>query len=242
MSVTLDLTLPTGTPTTLTALANACRSDKGTVHPEPHRYTLIYDMLLQPRREALRRMLEIGLCAGGPEVGADADREAPDAPSVRMWLAYFPHAIVHGFDISDFSGFVDPRFVFTRGDAGSAENLMAAAGEHHDFDLIVDDGSHASFHQQLAFACLFPRLRRGGLYIIEDLHWQSPYYEDALPTEHKTAALFDHWFRTGAFPPVTTPALAGLERLAQQIDMALVIGHPFHDAGPPKLAVIQKKW
>jgi len=49
-------------------------------------------------------------------------------------------------------------------------HLVAQAGGA--FDIIIDDGSHASHHQQIALAHLFPHLAPGGLYCIEDLHYQ----------------------------------------------------------------------
>ena len=51
-----------------------------------------------------------------------------------------------------------------------------------------------SFHQQLAFKVLFPKLTPGGIYIIEDLHWQSPFFEDQLPSVPKTGIFFDAFF------------------------------------------------
>ena len=45
-------------------------------------------------------------------------------------------------------------------------------------DILIDDASHASHHQQIALGHLFPHVRSGGLYIIEDLHWQDPALED----------------------------------------------------------------
>src|SRR5262249_26075381 len=44
-------------------------------------------------------------------------------------------------------------------------------------DILIDDGSHASHHQQIALGFLFPHVRSGGLYIIEDLHWQDAQLE-----------------------------------------------------------------
>lgn len=38
------------------------------------------------------------------------------------------------------------------------------------YDIIIDDGSHMVRHVIASFEALFPYLRRGGLYIIEDLH------------------------------------------------------------------------
>lgn len=227
---------------TLTELAARYGSDKGSKHPRPHHYTRTYDMLLQPRRNTLVRMLEIGLFAGGPEVGGKVDRKGLDLPSAKMWLSYFPSAIVQGFDISDFSFFKHPRFEFTRGDAGVEADLLAAVEGRGTYDLIIDDGSHASFHQQLAFQCLFPSLRRGGLYIIEDLHWQSPYYEGILPQTFTTADMIRNWFRTKTFPESPAPQLSGLSRLADEIDLAFIMNQPFAEHDLPKLAVIQKCW
>jgi hypothetical protein len=48
---------------------------------------------------------------------------------------------------------------------------LAAVGP---FDVIIDDASHASRHQQIALDVLFSFVKPGGLYIIEDLHWQPP--------------------------------------------------------------------
>ena len=41
-------------------------------------------------------------------------------------------------------------------------------------DVIIDDGSHASFDQQVTLRELFPLLADGGWYFIEDLDWQPP--------------------------------------------------------------------
>ncbi len=57
------------------------------------------------------------------------------------------------------------------------ENIQSATQDIKDVDIIIDDASHASHHQQNAFVTLFPKLRSGGLYIIEDLRWQRPAYE-----------------------------------------------------------------
>lgn len=227
----------------LTVLADRYGSDKGTRAQHPHNYTFFYDLLLGSRRESVRNMLEIGLLVGGPEVGASADRQTGKLPSIRMWLDYFPQAMVHGFDISDFSFFEHPRFRFTRGDSGVAADLEKVVAGGQRFDFIIDDGSHASFHQQLAFQTLFPHLEPGGLYIIEDLHWQSPAYETQLPPTMLTAELFDHWFQTRQFPPMRCEELAALPALADQINFAFLVNQPFIGAERRvKVAVIQKKF
>ena len=51
---------------------------------------------------------------------------------------------------------------------------MAAKIEPGSLEVIVDDGSHASFDQQLTLREFFPLLAEGGWYFIEDLDWQPP--------------------------------------------------------------------
>jgi hypothetical protein len=228
---------------TLTALADQAGNAKGVRHSSAHAYSLIYDLLLQPRRASVKRMLEIGLSVEGPEVGLPVDHRPSSTPSVGLWLQLFPYAEVHGFDILDCSHLKAHRFHFTRGDAGVEADLRRAVVGEGSFDLVVDDGSHASFHQQLALKVIFPRLSPGGLYVIESLHWQPPAYENTVPRTMKTADLIQHWFDTGRFPEIATPELAGLEEIAEQIAFAFVFNQPFAAGDPtPKMAVLQKKF
>jgi SAM-dependent methyltransferase len=184
----------------LTSFANNFGSDKGNRQTEHHRYTYMYDLLFYPYIYKEINFLELGLAVGGPELGGPVDRSVV-SPSVRMWLSYFKRAHIFGFDISDFSHMRHPRFTFLRGDVGSEADLSALAQLSDGFDVIIDDASHASFHQQLALKTLFSKLRPGGLYIIEDLHWQSPAYEEKLPSVPKTAEFFDKFFMDGVYMP-----------------------------------------
>ena len=94
----------------------------------------------------------------------------------------------------------------------------------------------------MAFKVLFPSLRSGGLFVIEDLQWQSPFYEDNLPSTHKTSDIFEHWFKTGSLPEFDSPDLAGLKKLEKEIDFALVINQPFsNETVVPKMALISKR-
>jgi hypothetical protein len=43
-------------------------------------------------------------------------------------------------------------------------------------DIILDDGSHVAKHQEISFRTLFPMLKEGGLYVMEDLH--TAYWRD----------------------------------------------------------------
>jgi hypothetical protein len=114
-----------------------------------------------------------------------------DSPSIAMWLEYFSRAHIFGFDISDFSHIANERFTFVQGDAGSEADLRVLANAAACFDIVIDDGSHASYHQQLCLRELWPRLACGGLYIIEDLHWQPAAYEAELPATPLTSEFLE---------------------------------------------------
>lgn len=179
----------------LTDLADRHGTDKGS---KKHRYSELYQMLLFPYREKQISLLEMGLQIGGPEHGKSADRATTDLPSVRMWLEYFPRARIHGLDVSDFSWFRHERFAFHRCDMGQRESIRDAAAEMTEaLDVVIDDASHASHHQQNGFLELFDKVKSGGLYIIEDLRWQPREME--VPGITKTADLFQSYIRTDVF-------------------------------------------
>jgi hypothetical protein len=60
------------------------------------------------------------------------------------------------------------RVAVTIGDLGDPELLRRLAASA--YDVILDDASHLWGHQLLAFEILFPAVREGGLYIIEDVN------------------------------------------------------------------------
>ena len=63
-----------------------------------------------------------------------------------------------------------------QGDQGDEQFLDSMARELGPFDIIIDDGSHMSHHVLASFNALFPHVRPGGIYVIEDLgtsYWPS---------------------------------------------------------------------
>src|SRR6185503_6963495 len=83
-------------------------------------------------------------------------------------------------DLTDFSQHNNERFISFVCDQSKRDELRAVAAklDPGSLDVIIDDGSHASFDQQLTLCEFFPLLAEGGWYFIEDLDWQ-PSAEDA---------------------------------------------------------------
>jgi hypothetical protein len=155
----------------LTRLAAKHKTDKGvTVFPFMA-YTVHYERLFRSLRDQSINILEIGL---GP-------RELSTCPSLKMWGEYFPKATIYGFDIKDFSDVNLPRTHILQGDQGNPSDLLKLADLCSNFDIIIDDGSHASFHQHVTLKTLFPYLSDNGLFVIEDLLFQPAKLEAELP-------------------------------------------------------------
>ena len=119
-------------------------------------YLHIYERYLAPVRDAPSlQLLEIGVRGGH---------------SLRMWKEYFPRAQIYGVDINpDCQRHADERIgivVASQNDATPLESLAERTGG---FDVIVDDASHINHLTRASFEILFPRLKPGGFYIIEDL-------------------------------------------------------------------------
>jgi hypothetical protein len=153
-----------------TDLADRFNTDKNRRNGNRHCYARVYDQLLSSRRFSLKRLMEIGLCRGL------AEGNQTETPSVSLWQTYFPYAEVVGLDLTDFSALNNPRFRSFVCDQSKLEDLRAAAAKlsGQPFDVIIDDGSHASHDEQLTLRELFPLLADGGWYFIEDLDWQPP--------------------------------------------------------------------
>lgn len=124
-------------------------------------FTEKYAPYLEPRRDEPLTLLEIGVMQGA---------------SLRMWHDYFPRALVVGIDVVLEAPGLDglaPAVRTARVDQSDdaqlrrfAEDLRAERGG---FDLVIDDGSHLCRHQILSFKTLFPFVKPGGVYFVEDV-------------------------------------------------------------------------
>jgi hypothetical protein len=198
----------------LTAMADRFGSDKGNV-AWAHGYARIYDKLFRDRRDKELAFVEIGLLRA--EVDKRRERNgaegatsavAHDAPSLRMWRRYFRSAQIVGFDIDDFSGVRIPGCRIMRGDMSSPEDLARLVDFiGRSIDILVEDGSHASHHQQIALGALFPSISPGGMYIIEDLHWQDAFIEKAQAC--KTRDVLRRFLVTGT---IQSPYMSDTQR------------------------------
>lgn len=227
----------------LDGLATKFGSDKGTKVGNAHGYTAFYSFLFEQFRYRAFSALEIGLLRGGPEAGGALDRVGNVTPSINMWLEYFPFARFFGIDISDFSKLQSERFLFHKLDLSDLNGAIALRQKMPQMKFVVEDASHASYHQQVAFAAFFPLVEPGGYYIIEDLNWQPAHMEAELPKVMLTRDAFHRYNIFGDLPLATDiQAIVDAEGHLGQIADVFVHRRTTNEAhhGMMKLIAIRK--
>jgi len=132
---------------------------------KPVKFYAIYDRYFGDFSAGAATLLELGVYLGH---------------SLKVWASYFSQGTVIGVDIkentADFSSY--PNIVFERGDQVDPKRLNEIILRHaaNGLDIIVDDASHIGHNSAASFAILFPHLKPGGLYVVED--WGTGYFDD----------------------------------------------------------------
>lgn len=137
----------------LTELADKYETDKGN-KGWAHKFTEFYHKHLEHLRNNKIRLLEIGV---------------QGFKSHYMWKEYFPNAQVYGMDCSPLVSKDNIEvFVGNQGDRKDLIEMMNTFGGQ--WNIIIDDGGHRMWEQQITLAVLFQYLKSGGLFVVEDLH------------------------------------------------------------------------
>jgi hypothetical protein len=133
-------------------------TDKATVHS----YLSIYENLFREKREEKLKILEIGAGCHGA--------------SHKMWKDYFVNSEIYCIDVfhyqredlkEEMEKYGINVFIGNQLSRSDLKNFIDKFGI--DYDIIIDDGAHMPDAIQLSLGVLFPFLKSGGLYIVEDL-------------------------------------------------------------------------
>lgn len=119
-------------------------------------YAEVYEELFEPIRDEVKELLEIGVFKGG---------------SLQVWEEFFPKATIVG---------IDKELEFVDKPLGARifgmwidvnEPLQLAAAQTRHWDIVIDDGSHRKKEIKAAYDGLWPMVKPGGYYIIEDVEF-----------------------------------------------------------------------
>lgn len=131
---------------------------------KPHRlmhkwehYFPIYEQWFSKFRGKSIDVLEIGVSHGG---------------SLQMWKDYFGvKAMIFGVDKNMACRFLEEdRINIIIADQSEEKHRQYMDSKLRSLDVIIDDGSHRPKDQIKTFETLFYKLRRGGVYLVEDVH------------------------------------------------------------------------
>lgn len=169
-----------------------------------HDFCYFYESILQSKRLEIKRILEIGVFFGS---------------SINMWRDYFPNAVIEGMD--SFAGRQGNGTTFPNADRYLIEHLVEpkertrlhrvdqsnvlelgdwSRTASKDYDMILDDGSHLMRDQQQTLGFLFPHVKSGGVFIVEDLHTSNDSGYDVRPDGSNSTLMYLVNLANGASP------------------------------------------
>lgn len=132
---------------------------------DDHSYTDLYQMLFNPIRKDVRHVMEVGVAAG---------------QSIQAWYHYFPNAQIHAFDVTtmpsvkqivrqhaDRTIFYETNLLHSNYSTRSGFDSVGL--RNISVDILIEDAMHTPRQQQEFLARLFPLVKPGGYYIVEDI-------------------------------------------------------------------------
>lgn len=140
---------------TLDQIALNYRTDKASKY---HNYTPVYEHYFKDLRDKEIVLLELGI--------GDINSLNREGESILMWREYFTKGKCYAIDNSiDKANSHKDCFWCSQTDDITLNSIINKIGNP---DIIIDDASHIQSNTIYSFEILFPLLKSGGLYCIED--------------------------------------------------------------------------
>ena len=160
----------------LTKLSEKHGSDKGgdffknKILGSNHTYTDFYFEQFKNVRFQISDLFECGIGSNDLNIESNMGIHGKPGASLRMWKDFFPEASIYGGDIDKEILFEEERIQTFYVDQRNPELIKSMWKKiNKKFDIIIDDGLH-SFDANISFfENSFSNLKKGGVYIIEDI-------------------------------------------------------------------------
>jgi hypothetical protein len=135
----------------------------GTDKFQRHRYTEIYFDIFGHLKDKNIKLLELGILNGG---------------SLRMWREWFPNAQIVGVDNNTENLKIIDNVNIIKSNTQTID--ICKDLNYQEFDIIIDDADHHPYQQLITLWNIWPLLKKGGIYVIEDVqnieiwgkHWE----------------------------------------------------------------------
>jgi hypothetical protein len=163
----------------LTKLCEFYKTDKGSINPyekgiwgyRAHSYSNYYYYLFNHFKEDVKLVFECGVGTNNPDLPSNMTVNGIPGASLRVWRDYFKNAQIYGADIDKNILFQEDRiktYYVDQLNTPSIETMWKRIGIQN-FDIIIDDGLHANDANINFFINSFDKLKKNGIYIIEDV-------------------------------------------------------------------------
>ena len=164
----------------LTELCEKYKSDKGSINHkkksiwgwEAHTYSNYYYSLFNHFKDDVKLVFECGLGTNNTDYQSNMSVNGMPGASLKVWRDFFKNAQIYGADIDKDILFEEERiktFYVDQLNTPSIETMWKKIGIQN-FDIIIDDGLHTTDANINLFINSFNKLKKNGIYIIEDVY------------------------------------------------------------------------
>jgi hypothetical protein len=142
-----------------------------------HRYENLYYNILKDNIDNIKNLLEIGIGTidetkasnmYGYKLGISPNYTFGN--SLRAWRDYLPNANIYGIDVDENTMFQEDRIKTFCSSSMDKNNMDKILSNIEKLDLIIDDGLHTLEANLTTLEIVFPYLKDGGYYVIEDVN------------------------------------------------------------------------
>lgn len=144
-------------------IANKHANEYGSSKAES--YYEVYQDYFQQLTEKKLNILEVGTCYG---------------QGAKLFSEYFSNSkiVTIDIDIKEINFSEHPNISYVKCDQGKKEELEKVVAEHFSdgIDIVIEDGGHYGRLSKRTFDYVFPHVKSGGFYVVED--WGTGYWKD----------------------------------------------------------------
>jgi hypothetical protein len=162
-------------PTDLCEIMGRNKSDKGdiSITTSWHNYTTCYYSLFKDIKSNELRIFELGLGTNNTQIASNMGPQGRPGASLYGWAEFFPLASIYGADIDRDILFQTERirtYYCDQTNSDIIKTMWSNPELEAPFDIIIEDGLHTFSANVCFFENSIHKLKKGGFYIIEDIH------------------------------------------------------------------------